>query len=630
MGVEAQLRITELYEYYVYSAEEEMEELLAEPVMLYFIYNSSLNDRKRAFLYANIIKNRDKISTIYRSYYKRMEVFALKQLEAHNISPNLAVLYREFLENSAVRTEMATHLPYVIFTHEIYCSNFNMVSVSVNHRELREEECVPLIDGKAYIQLYSKETDLFFLDSFGNRYTVSVEYELRPLFSMKEKEYLDLEYLGHPMLLLHLFDRYYHDRTMNEQAMNTRRRVLNIQGLREDYRTACLVDLIDYYYDNYNEELLETFLNELNLKAVKEQDRIRFMEYLTIRGHYKQVLEALKCYGYEGISVKRLVRLCAALINHTEEEASQELLTSLCWYIYSQGKYDDTILNYMIRYYVGPTDQLYLLWRSAEGFELEKNRLEERLLAQQLFTEGNEQDSFPIFASYYRSVSNHKLIRAYLTYHGYRYLVHDSRISEELFPVMRRELNYEENEICLLAWMKYHAGPGKQNSGELDFAGYHIHRLEKKGIMLPFFTEYSSSLKLSGRLADKFFIEHKTDPRYRVYLHYRLRKEHSETEFITERLHNTYLGIHVKEFLLFYSEVLEYYITEEADGKVRVTDTDQIRNNREASSEEDSKYNQINLMLLARELQDEKTVIDMMEHYVKSEYIMEHCFTPIL
>ncbi len=630
LGVEAQLRITELYEYYVYTANEELEGPLPDPVLLYFIYNSSLNDRKRAFLYANIIKNKDKISTFYRSYYKRMEVFTLKQLEAHNISPNLAILYREFLEDSTVRPEMEKHLPYVIFTHEIKCKNPNMITVTVVHRELKEEESTPLNEGKAYIQLYSEETDIFFLDAFGNRYTVSVDYELRALFPMKEQEYQALEYLGHPMVLLHLFDRYYHNRTMNETAMNLRRQVLNIQGLKEEYRTACLVDLIDYYYDNYNEEHLEHYLTELKLPFVKEQERVRFLEYLAIRGHIDKVLEALKSYGYEGISVKRLVRLCSSWLCHTEAESSQELLTSLCWYIYSQGKYDEAILTYLVKYYEGPTEQLYHLWKSAEGFEVEKSRLEERLLAQLLFTEGDIGDSFRIFGSYYRSISNRTLIRAFLTYYGYRYLVHDCRVSEELFSVMRRELNYEENEICLLAWIKYHAGHGRLSQGEQDFAAYHISRLEGKGILLPFFREYAAVLKLPGRMADKFYIEHKTDPRKQVYLHYRLLKEHTDTAYITEKLPNTYLGIHVKEILLFYNEVLEYHITEEADGKVRVTDTYQLHNGWEASSDEDSKFNQINLMLLARELQDEKTVIDMMENYVKSEYVMEHCFEPII
>ena len=630
LGVEAQLRITELYEYYIYSADEGREELLAEPVLLYFIYNSSLNDRKRAFLYANIIRNKDRISTIYRSYYKRMEVFTLKQLEAHNISPNLAILYREFLEDSAVRPEMAKHLPYVIFTHEIRCNNPNMVSVSVIHRELKEEENTPLNEGRAYIQLYSEETDIFFLDSFGNRYTVSVDYEYRALLPMKEQEYLDLEYLGHPMLLLHLFDRYYHNRTMSDRAMNLRRQVLNIQGLKEEYRTACLVDLIDYYYENYNEELLEQYLKDIRLTYVKEQDRVRFLEYLAVRGHFYQVLEALKNYGHEGISVKRLVRVCSSMISHTEEGSSQEQITSLCWYIYSKGKYDESILDFLIRNYEGPTDQLYHLWKSAEGFELEKHKLEERLLLQLLFTESDSLDSFQIFSGYYKNISNHKLIKAFLTYHAYRFLVHGRRISEELFPVMRRELNYEENEICLLAWLKYQASHAKLNSGEQDFITYHISRLEKKGIRLPFFMDYKVNLKLPGHMTDKFYIEHKADPRCQVYLHYRLRKEHTDTEFITERLPNTYLGIHVKEIILFYNEALEYYITEEADGRVRVTDTCLMHNSREANSEEDSKYNQINLMLLARELRDEKTVIDMMEHYLRAEYVMQHCFTPIM
>ena len=74
LGVDAQLRITELYEYYMYSISDTTGEPLPQPILLYFIYNSSLNDKKKAFLYSNIVKHKDRNESIYRSYYKRMEV----------------------------------------------------------------------------------------------------------------------------------------------------------------------------------------------------------------------------------------------------------------------------------------------------------------------------------------------------------------------------------------------------------------------------------------------------------------------------------------------------------------------------------------------------------------------------
>jgi hypothetical protein len=194
---------------------------------------------------------------------------------------------------------------------------------------------------------------------------------------------------------------------------------------------------------------------------------------------------------------------------------------------------------------------------------------------------------------------------------------------------MRRELNYEENDICLLAWMKYTSGSRELSDGDYDFISYHITRMEKKGILLPFFMSFSDKLKLPGRMSDKFYIEHKTNPRYQVYLHYRLLKDNEEPDYIVERMPDTLLGIHVKELILFCHETLEYYVTEEADGYVNTTEGIRVQNDRDAYSEEESKYNQLNLMLEALKMQDEKTLMAMMEHYIKSEYIIEKSFKPI-
>ena len=75
-GVESQLRITELYEYYMYSVDENWIEPLPQP-LLYFIYNSSLNDKKRAYLYAIVI-NKNKNEQMYQSYYRKWRYLLLQ------------------------------------------------------------------------------------------------------------------------------------------------------------------------------------------------------------------------------------------------------------------------------------------------------------------------------------------------------------------------------------------------------------------------------------------------------------------------------------------------------------------------------------------------------------------------
>lgn len=630
LAVEAQLRITELYEYYMYSVEEEMEKPLSQSVLLYFIYNSSLNDKKRAFLYANIIKYKEQNEAMYRTYYKKMEVFTLKQLEAHNISPNLAVLYQEFLQDSIINCEMAEHLPYVMFTHEIKCDNQNMVAVSVIHKEMdEEEETIPLTEGKARVQLYTGNAEIFLVDTIGNRFTVSVQYTHKPLLAIEKMEGIKIESYSHSKLLLHLFEAYQSNRVMSEKAIYLRKQVLLIPGLKEVYFIDCLLTLIDYYYENYDEAQLEEYLLKLDLSKVKERDRIKFLEYMVVRGYYEKALGALENFGFEGISVKRLVRLCSSWIMNSGIDKKERLLVTLCYYIFTQGKYDETILMYLVKHYFGPTDNMYSLWQAAKGFEVEAHRLEERLLVQMLFAEGYTGDSFQVFQEYYKNVTNHLLVKAFLTFYAYKYLVHDRVISAELFPIMRRELNYEENEICLLAWMKYNSNNPQLSENELDFVSCQINRMVKKGIVLPFFLEYQQRIRLPERITDKFYIEYKTNPKKQVYLHYRLMKADAKEEYITERMPNVFLGIHVKEYVLFYHEILQYYITEEMEDEVIITESYHLHFDREIPVEEESKYNHINLMLMALEMKDEQTLLNLMEHYVKSEYLMRECFSPL-
>ncbi|MDF2539419.1 MAG: hypothetical protein K0S76_2440 [Herbinix sp.] len=627
LGVKAQLRITELYEYYIYSIKETYKEPLADQVLLYFIYNSNLNDRKKSYLYANIIINKNKNEAFYRSYQKKMEVFAMKQLEAHHISADLAVLYREFLVNNAISPETLSHLPYVIYKHELECENRNMVGVTVIHRELEAEENQVLTDGRALVDIYTSNAEIFLIDSTGNRYAVSAEYRLQSFLSPDEFEKLLADHCNHPMVLLNLFDRYQNYRIINEKAMRIRKKVLAIEGLKENYYTSDLNTLIDYYYENYDHDLLEGYLRQVEMKKVNPEDRKKLLEYMIIRSFYDKAMEAFEEYGYELVALNRLVKLCSAWINLHKKNT--KLLLHLCHYVFKMGKYDDAILKYLVKYYYGSTNEMFHIWQAAKGFDLPTHRLEERLLIQILFAESYVQDSFIIFSEYYKEVTNHQLVRAFLSYNAYKYLVHDRVIHNELFPIMKRELNYDENDVCLLAYMKHNIDNKALSENDLKFIEYNIYLLVKKGIVLPLYKKYAKIFKLPEKIEEKCYAEYKTDPQKRVYIHYRLLRDNTTEEFVTEPMQNSFLGIHVKEFILFYHEILQYYITEEFAEDSTVTESLQLQCNHEITEEEETTYNQINLMLLSLEMKDEKTLLDMMEHYVRSQYMMSKCFLPL-
>ncbi len=628
LGVEAQLRITELYEYYMYSISYSVQEPLAQPVLLYFIYNSSISDRKKAFLYANIIRNKDKLEPIYRSYLKRMEIFAMKMLAAHQINHDLAILYREFVRQNALTTELSAHLPYIMYRHELTCDNPNIVSVRVVHKELGFEENQVLNTGSTQVDIFTSNAEIFLIDSIGNHYIKSVDYDVTPYLDPEEYENQCLAYSNHFMLLLHLFDRYQKKRIMSDISITLRRQVLQLEGLTKEYITACYQTLIEYYYQNYNDELLEYYLDQVDLQSIRPVERAKYIDYMVERKLYRMALKALESFGFEGITVNRLVKMCSGWMTTLGAEQRDEIMLSLCYYVFIHGKYDEAILQYLIRFYDGATGDMFRLWKAARSFELDTHDLDERLLIHILFAESHIEESYPVFCDYYKKVKNHTLVKAYLSFYAYHYLVHEYGIPNELFPIMRRELNYDENEVCLLAWLRYNSNNKILTENEKSFIERQITGMVNKGIVLPYFAGYHDQIALPERVLNKYYITYTTSPRNHVYIHYRLLGK-QEMDYITERMENVFMGIHVKEFVLFYHETLEYYFTEGyAEGEA-VTECYQVQYNPEIPENEEGKYNQINMMLMAEEIKDDSTLLDFMENYIQRDYLTDACFKPL-
>ena len=75
--------------------------------------------------------------------------------------------------------------------------------------------------------------------------------------------------------------------------------------------------------------------------------------------------------------------------------------------------------------------------------------------------------------------------------------------------------------------------------------------------------------------------------------------------------------------------MLQYYIVEEDHGERVITESCAKHMREPAVSEESSKYGQLNLILLAKDMQDEKTVQELMEQYAYTDYMEQHVFSMI-
>jgi hypothetical protein len=628
LGVKEQLRITELYEYYMYTLSEELGRELPQPVLLYFIYNSNLSDRKKAYLYAYVIKNKGNVPSLYHTYYKKIENLAYKFLKEHTINRDLAYIYEDVLKEKGMTAEIAKELPEIMFKYEIGCNNKNIKGVFIVYKELEEERYYSFVNQMAVIDIFTEDYELIFVDYLDYRYTKTIDYTLNKLMDYESFIKECVKFNDNPMLLLNLAGKALTYQKFDEESVIVRNRLLSVKNLKAEYRNYILLDLIQYYYDNFKSDEMEKYLDLIDLHFLKKDDRNKIIELYLIRDHYEQAVQAIKDFGYENIHLNKLFKLFTYLVGMSKEDKKDNLLVELAHHIFSQGKYNEEVLLYLSKHYKGSTGDMYRLWEACAAFELDMVWLEERLLMQMLYTEDYIVNSLAVFTSYYKNGTNHKLIRAFLSYHAYKYLVMGRIIKAELFDIMKKELVYEENDICMMALLKKLSGEECYSEGEIELIDINVHKFMKMGIILPFFKRFCDVVNIHSQISDRFFLEYITSSSNKVTLHYQMEDE--EEDFKMEVMPNVFLGIHIKDFVLFYNENIRYYITEESDdGQVVITESVNVSLGQDMKLEEDTWYNQINFLLTALEMKDDKTLLEGLENIVTTKHLANELFNII-
>ena len=129
---------------------------------------------------------------------------------------------------------------------------------------------------------------------------------------------------------------------------------------------------------------------------------------------------------------------------------------------------------------------------------------------------------------------------------------------------------------------------------------------------------------------DKAIIEYRTNPANRVVIHYILEEPDSEEDtYRTEEMRNMFAGVFSKDFVLFFGENLQYYITEEKGGREQLTVSDSVSISESASLESESRYSLLNDMVVSKTLQDDETLLKLMEEYVEADTFTTQIFSMI-
>ncbi|MGN0160842.1 MAG: DUF5717 family protein [Lachnospiraceae bacterium] len=633
-AVEADLRITNLYENYLTYCDKSSMQPLPKLLLLYFAYNSTLDYNLKSYLYANVYANRLDDPQQYEIYKYQIGRFVLDQVSKGHINMHLAMLYKELLEPSMINEDTSKMLANILFSYRVTCSNPDMTTVYVKHKELEEVQTKQLVNGEAYVNLYTKGAGIVLGDRFGNRYTGEELFRLERVFDGDKYIPLAFKYLKDDLWMSLYFCENGKKYGYSEADMvECYKRVTKDARVSEHYRNEFIEKIIDYYYadydgDHFDEEYIFPDLDKLN-----EECRIKVTETHIRNGHYEKAMEIIRNRGAVGVDAKRLLRMCSSLLKNLEDEEDPELL-NICEIVFKQHKYDEEVLRYLIRYYDCSTKDMVELWKAAKNFDLDTSDLEERLLYQMMFIRSQNGSFAKIFESYYNHGARQRVVEAYIAYNSYNYFIKDIVVDTDVFRVIEHRIREEMDtiDICKLALLKFYADDIETISlteEQIRIARMLISEMVDKKRIFNFFKKFAGYVEVPHEVMDKTIVEYRTNPDSEVVIHYVAESTDGQNEYVVESMENVFEGIFSKSFVLFYGDNIQYYITEHRKEVEDLTESGSLSNQNVTDQVARGKYEMINDMLACVELQDVKSLRRMMNGYVMSDMMSREIFKPL-
>ncbi len=627
-GVKAGLKLTQLFEYYMYTVSMEREKMLPKTLIMYFNFDNSLDYKRQAYLYANVWKHKEELGDMFQSYEPRMKLFVLEQVMSRHVNENLVYLYKRMSEYILMDAQASSVFEELLFSYKFICEKENVRNVIVRHAEMDREEIFPIPDGVAYVKLYHSQAMILLEDKEGRRHYDTIAYEKQALLSDGEvTKYSSKMEQSKTGLLL---NRYYKKGTvLNDKTCQICEKLLEKTEITKEFKQGLLKQLIEYYMEVRRFEEAQEHLLKLDYEHMSVEERAHYLELMIIRGLYRESYELVLTYGPERINPKRLVRMCSRLVDIDEVE---EPLLELCFYVFSQGKYDEMILEYLTRYFYGPTWQMDKLWRSANRFDVETYGISERILIQMLFTGYLLPGSGEVFEDYYRPGYKAEIVQAYLAFFAYYYVIHEQIIDERIIRWIEKA--YERGELpnrdCKAALLKYYASMQSLPSDRVEFLQRLMQEFVDEGVLFPFFTDMDTRVSGRFRMNEKTILEHRAAPDKKVYIYYRiLDSDVGNIPFIREEMEPVYNSIFVKELTAFYGEVVQYYITEcDKDGEdYTITTSGILEHQLHSSDVMEGRYQMLNEMAASYNLRDEESLHEMMKKYSQMECCANQLFT---
>ena len=625
LGIENKLRLTGLYEAYLITMDDRQISPVPKIIQMYFSFDNKLPYRKLAVLYNNIIAAKETEPEVYHKYRKAMGRFAMDQAQLRHIDDNLAVLYEDMLELGFINEELSAAFSDIIYTHKLIVFDKRIVRAIIYQNEMKEPQIVPVTDQCAYFELFSNDYVILFEDSRGYRYVKSISYRLQRL--MDAEKYLDRCISLSPDRPQYIVSHFKHVRDYSDFTkgdLKLFKPVFYSESFSDSYKAVMGYRILKYCQLHDYEDYVRPFLQSINFDTLQKDARKYLIDMLVSNRLYEKAYDMAMEYGIDMLAAASKVVLCenALKVQHVDDDFMVQLAISA----FKTGKYSDLVLKYLCENYTGPTDELINLWHAADKFSISSMKLDERILEQGIYTQIEPEKISDIFMEYYKRAGNEKLILAYISLVAHGYLHSGGCKADFIFDVIEKRFigNRTLNDACQLALLKHFAEKTDITQAELEIEDTLLKYYIYNNMYFDFFARLDYRLLEKYFLYDKAFLQYESTPGAHVVLHYS-RDEDGE-EFNTEDMVEMYDGIYVKTFVIFFGELIRYYITEEHDNSIEVKESNRLTCNNIPGDNDHSRYNLINEMIISDTLSDETTLKSNIDEYKRLDAATKQLF----
>ncbi len=628
LAVEEQIRMTGLYEYYIETMQMPFTDVFPQVIRLYFVYNNRLSDSQKAFVYANVIRNREIDKVTYMSYREAMGRFALEQLDRGKINEDYAQIYQELIGRITDK-RMAEAISRVMFTQKIVCRDKKIRRVIVVSPYLCQEAVYPMRDGQAYVQLYTEDEEILFEDGMKRRYGITVECERHRLMECDKYaaacQAADADVFG---LLVHSMAPRLEKMPVTEDNLAGFLRIAEDERFTEDSRFTARTRVLEYYTKHDKEEMPEKVLRLILEDAFAKSNKPLVIRALMQRRMYADAFDIITKYGYEHIDIRHLYTLCTRLIEETHYAENDELIC-LAFELFGKNKVNTAIMTYLRDNYVGPLSVMNDIRNRLSDKNVDSKPMDEELLILSMYVRRPLRDPGKILYSYQKGETSRMVVEAFLVYSAFNWFMADDAMADRISLQLERLVEEKEdcNPICRLAILKDYTFRPELDDRQREMVRRQLDWLHRHGIRFSFYQELPPELIQAYQLEDRLFIEEKASPGDKITIYYRLvRRGAGNEEFRCEPMKDMFQGIFVKEFLLFYGETVEYYLVKE-HGKERSRSEMRQAVREQAEVNGRTKYQMLNRILASRQLKRQAETDKLMLDYLKQDTLSEQIFT---